>query len=182
MDPSASRLLKGVYRHKEMGRNLPLKRTWGAEMGLRFYLPLAVVFFGLATLGSDVFARMSIAHEPFDQALREHLYWARVQFIGTGFLLTPFVAVAAVCALAEKRARSPGIVSLYGLAMVALLYFYFEGYQGSQQALAEGRYMASALSIGLLPFFIGLPIIPVVLGVAAVVAKCDPRSSEERQT
>lgn len=63
-------------------------------MRLKTYLSLAVMVFVVATTGADLIARTSIAGEPLSVALREHLHWAVVQFVGTVLLLTPFVAVA----------------------------------------------------------------------------------------
>ena len=128
-------------------------------MGLKVYLPLAVVVFLAATTGADLIARTSIAGEPLAAALREHLYYAGLQFVGTILLLAPFVAVAFVCSRAEKQARSRSVALIFAAAMFTLLYFYFQGHQGAQHALLEEKWTAAALSIGLLPFFIGVPVV-----------------------
>ena len=147
-------------------------------MGLKVYLPLAVVVFLAATTGADLIARTSIAGEPFAVALREHLYWAAVQFVGTIILFAPFVAVAFVCARAEKRARSRSVALIFAAAMLSLLYFYFQGHQGAQRAMLEEKWTAAALSIGLLPFFIGIPVVLGSWGAAALAAKLDARMSD----
>ena len=74
-------------------------------MGFKLYLPVAFLIFVAATTGADVFASMSLAGQPFAPALRE-IYWARVELVGTLLLLAPFVVVAGVCALVERRART----------------------------------------------------------------------------
>lgn len=147
-------------------------------MGLKVYLPLAVMVFLVATTGADLVARTSIAAEPFSAALREHLYWAGVQFAGTTLLLAPFVVVAIVCARVEKQARRRSAALIFGGAMLALLYFYFQGHQGAQHALVEEKWTAAALSIGLLPFFVGVPVVLAVIGAGALAAKFDRRMSD----
>jgi len=147
-------------------------------MGLKIYLPLAVMVFLVATTGADLVARTSIAGEPFSVALREHLYWAGVQFVGTMLLLAPFVAVAFVCARVEKKAHSRSVALIFGVAMLALLYFYLQGHQGAQHALLEEKWTAATLSIGLLPFFVGVPVVLAVIGAGALAAKFHRRMSD----
>ena len=147
-------------------------------MGLKVYLSLAVVMFLAATTGADLFARTSIAGEPFAEALREHLYWAGIQAEGTLFLFAPFAAVAFVCAFAQKHARTRSVAPIFAIAMLTLLYFYFQGHQGAQYALLDHQWTAAALSVGLLPFFIGIPVVLVIMGAAALAAKLDDRTSD----
>jgi amino acid permease len=147
-------------------------------MGLKVYLPLAFVVFLAATTGSDLIARTSIAGEPIAAALREHLYYAGVQIVGTIFLLAPFAAVAWVCSRAEKQARIRSVSAIFAVAMFALLYFYFQGHQDAQHAVLEKKWTAAALSIGLLPFFIGVPVVLASWGAAALAAKFDRRLSD----
>ena len=157
------------------------KRAFGryAEpMGLKVYLPLALVVFLAATTGADIIARVSIAGETVAVALREHLYWAVGGFVGTIALLAPFLAVAVVCAHAEKRARSRSVGLIFAIAMLTLLTFYFQGHQGAQRALLEQKWTAAALSIGLLPFFLGIPLVLAVMGAATLAMKFDRRMSD----
>ena len=147
-------------------------------MGLKAYLALAGVAFLAATTGADLVARTAIAGEPLAVALREHLYWEGVQFVGTILLLAPFVVVALVCARAEKQARSRSVVLIFMAAMLTLLYYYFQGHQGAQRALLEERWTAAALSIGLLPFFTGIPVVLASCCAAVLATKFDPRMSD----
>jgi hypothetical protein len=62
--------------------------------------------------------------------------------------------------------------------MLTLLYFYFQGHQGAQLALLDEKWTAAALSIGLLPFFIGVPVVFAAWGAAALAAKFDPQMSD----
>jgi hypothetical protein len=146
-------------------------------MGLKVYLPLAVVVSLAATTGADLIARTAIGGERFASALREHLYFAAVQFVGTVFLLAPFVAVALISTLIEKRARRRTVAPIFGAAMLTLFYFFLEGYQGAQHALLQKRWTAAALSIGLLPFFPGVAVVIGVVGAGALAARFDRRTS-----
>lgn len=147
-------------------------------MGLKVYLPLAVLMFLAATTGADLIARTSIAGQPLSAALREHLYYTGVQFVGTMLLLAPFVAVAVACTRAERKARGRSAFLIFAIAMVTLLYFYFQGHQDAQVALLDKKWTAAALSVGLLPFFIGAPVALAAWGAAALAAKFDPRMSD----
>ena len=103
-------------------------------MGLKVYLPVAVVVFLAATTGADLVARTSIAGQPFAAALNEHIYWAREEFVGTMLMLAPFIAVASICAFAERHARTRSVLLIFAAAMLTLLYFYFQGHQAAERA------------------------------------------------
>lgn len=148
-------------------------------MGLKVYLPLALVAFFAATTGADLIARTSIGGETFAHALNDHLHWASVQWVGTLLLLAPFVAVALICAAAERRARTRSTAAVFGVAMLALLYFYFDGHQGAQHALLAERWTAAILSIGLLPFFIGVPVVVAAAVGGALAAGLDRRPTDQ---
>jgi heme/copper-type cytochrome/quinol oxidase subunit 3 len=147
-------------------------------MGLKVYLPIAVLVFAAATAGADVIARISLAGQPFVAALREHFYWARVELVGTLLLLSPFVAVAGVCALVERRARPRSVVVIFALAMVALLCFYFQGYRAAERAELDHMWTAASLSVGLLPFAVGLPVVLAVIVFGWLAAQLDMRVSD----
>lgn len=148
-------------------------------MGLKVYLPLAFVVFVAATLGSDLVARTSIAGETLGQAFSEHLYWAAVQAVGNILLLAPFVAVAFICGRTEKGARTRSSAVIFAVGMVSLFYFYFQGYQGAQRAMLDEYWTAAALSVGLLPFFIGVPVVLVALGAGLFATRFDRRADEQ---
>jgi hypothetical protein len=137
----------------------------------RIYLPLAILAFVGATTGADIYARMSIAGEPFAAALQDHLHWTAVQFVGTAMLFAPFVAVALLCARVDRRTSGHAAATIFAAAMVALLYFYFQGHEGAQQALLEKKWTAASLSIGLLPFFVGIPVVLATAAAGAIAAK-----------
>jgi hypothetical protein len=149
-------------------------------MGLKVYLPLALIVFLAGTTGADLIARTSIAGEPFGAALQEHLYYyAGVQIVGTAFLLTPFLAVAYLCARTEEKARGRMVFLIFSAAMLVLLYFYFQGHQAAQYALLEEKWTASALAVGMLPFYPGIPLVLAVLIAGKAAAKWDPRAFGE---
>jgi len=138
-------------------------------MGFKVYAPVALLAFLVATTGADLFARTSIGGEPFAVALRDHLYWAAVQFVGTLLLLAPFAGVALIGTLVERRARQRSAVLIFAVGLLTLLYFYVQGYQAAEHAMLAKKWTAAALSIGLLPFFIGVPVV-LTAGIAGVIA------------
>ncbi|MGZ2412616.1 hypothetical protein ACUXST_002045 [Sphingomonas sp. F9_3S_D5_B_2] len=146
-------------------------------MGLKVYLPIAVLIFAAATAGADVIARTSLAGQPFAAALHEHLYWARVELVGTVLLFSPFLAVAGVCGLVERRARSRTVLLIFAISMVALLCFYFQGYQAAERAELDHMWTAATLSVGLLPVA-GLSVVLAVVVAAWLATEFDPRVSE----
>jgi heme/copper-type cytochrome/quinol oxidase subunit 3 len=144
-------------------------------MGLKLYLPIAVMVFAAATAGADVVARTSLG-QPLVAAFREHLYWAGAELVGTLLLLAPFVAVAGICALAERKARTRSVLVIFALAMLALLYVYFQGYQAAKRAELEHLWTAAALSIGFLPLGIGLAVVSAVTVFGWLATQFDPRA------
>jgi len=147
-------------------------------MGLKLYLPIAVMVFAAATAGADVVARTSLAGQLLVAAFQEHLYWAGAALVGTLLLLAPFGAVAGICALAERRARTRSVLVIFALAMLALLYVYFQGYQAAKRAELEHLWTAAALSIGFLPLGIGLAVVSAVTVFGWLATEFDPRASD----
>jgi uncharacterized membrane protein YfcA len=157
----------------------PFQTAISYRMKLKLYLALAVLAFVAATLGSDLVARMSIAGEKMTQVLSEYLHWNREQFTGAMSLAAPFIAVACICALAQRRARDRSAVVIFAIATITLLYFYFSGHQASQHALLESKWTAAALAIGLLPFFVGMPVVLATALVGVVATRFDRRESAD---
>ncbi len=144
-------------------------------MTTKAYLLTAVAAFIAVVTGSDLIARMTIAGDTFGRAIGEHVHWASLTIFGVVFLFVPFGSTAIICGAANKKAKSRGAVALFIVAVAALAYFYFSGFQASQQAVLDKRWTAAALSVGLLPFFIGLPLLGVVAIVASVITRVDRR-------
>jgi hypothetical protein len=146
-------------------------------MTTKAYLLTAVAAFIAVVTGSDLIARMTIAGDTFGRAIGEHVHWASLTIVGVVFLFVPFGSAALICGAANKRAESRGAVTIFIIAMAALAYFYFNGFQASQQAMLDKRWTAAALSVGLLPFFIGLPLLSIVAIVASVITRVDRRQT-----
>ena len=144
-------------------------------MTTKRYLLTANVVFLAAVTGSDLVARVTIAGNTFGDAIVEHLHWVSLTLVGVVFLFIPFGGAALICGAANKRTKTRSAVTLFIVAMAALAYFYFNGFQASQQAMLDKRWTAAALSIGLLPFFVGLPLLGIVGIVAAVIGLVDRR-------
>ena len=146
-------------------------------MTVKAYLLIAAAVCIAAVTGSDLIARMTITGDTLSAAADEYL--ASLSVVGIAFLFAPFAGVALICGAANKRAKTRGAVTLFVLGMAALTYFYFRGFEASEQAMLDEKWTAAALSVGLLPFFVGLPLSAVVAITAEVLARKDPRRIEE---
>ena len=134
----------------------------------------AGIAFALSYSVADIASRIIVARQSFADAAGDHLEMALAPPFATLVLAAPFAALAWLayrlgCQSAVKR----GIALLF-LPSVILGYFYFWGLYGSQEALLQKKWTAAALSIGLLPFFVG---IPTVLSAVAVYFVVRPRAA-----
>lgn len=144
------------------------------------FLGLGVGLFVVATFVFDVVARISVGREGFVHAASEHLHYAIVQPVGSFLLLLPFLLLSGLAtgiASVKGFDRGMGIFLLGGLCM---LFLYFNGYQGSQVAMIDGKWTAAALSVGLLPFMtIPVLLVCLILGIfvrrKSVLAPDDPK-------
>lgn len=144
-------------------------------MKMKAYLLIALVTFIATVSGSDVFARMTIGGNTLARALSEHLRWASLTLIGLALLCFPFMASAVACGRANRRARTRTTATIFCLALAVLGYFYFDAFQAAEHAMLERRWTAASLSIGLLPFFIGIPLWAVVEVLAFIATRVDQR-------
>lgn len=144
-------------------------------MNMKSYLLIALAAFVVTVSGSDVFARMVIGRITLIQALVEHIRWISLTIVGLVFLLFPFMVSAVACGRANRKARTRATVSIFCLALAVLAYFYFGAFQAAEQAMLEGKWTAAALSIGLLPFFIGIPLWIAVEILAFIATLVDRR-------
>ena len=142
-------------------------------MKTKSYLLIALVAFFIAVTGSDLFAITTIAGEGFGDAVAEHLRWASETIVGIVLLFVPFGGAALICGSANKRAKTRSVATIFCISMMILGYFYFGGFQAAQHALLVGKWTAASLSVGLLPFFIGIPMLALIAIAAAVVARTD---------
>ena len=138
-------------------------------MKMRLYLLIAVVAFVVVVTGSNLSAHMTIANETFGKAFSQHLEWASDTNLGVAFLFAPFGGSALICGFANKSAKTRTIAAIFFASIAILGYFYFQGFQASEHAMLDKRWTAAALSIGSLPFFIGIPLL-MALTIAAVIA------------
>jgi len=146
-------------------------------MTTKAYLLIATVVFICAVTGSDLVARMTITGDSFGAALFAHLHWASLTVFGIAFLFAPFAGIALICSVANRRVKTRSAATLFFVGMAVLAYFYFGGFQASQHAMLAKKWTAAALSIGLLPFFVGIPLLGIAAIVAAILAFVDRRQS-----
>jgi hypothetical protein len=85
------------------------------------YFLFALVGASAATVGSDILARMTIGGESFGTAGGEHLKYALSGWLGTMFLLAPFLAVGWVSAAFHKRGRGRSAMLIFALGLVPLI-------------------------------------------------------------
>jgi hypothetical protein len=140
---------------------------------LRFYLLLAVGAFVAAVTGSDVVAKMVVSDLSIGEAFARHLEWVSLTIIGLILLFAPFAAAALICAKVNERSRTGTAATLFALSLLVLSYFYFGGFHSAEQAMVDKRWTAAALSIGLLPFFVGVPFVLALIGAALITRKLD---------
>jgi hypothetical protein len=113
------------------------------------FIAFGLVFFAICTVGFDVHARMTVGAEGYEHALSEHMHYAG---FGSVLLSLPFIFLG-VAAGGFFTRKSPihGVTAFsIGVAILALLYY--DGYISSQVAMANRKWTAAALSVGLLPF------------------------------
>jgi len=142
------------------------------------FFAFALVAAIAATIGSDIFARVSIGGQSVGSAGGEHLRYALSDWIGTLFLFAPFLAVGWTSAALRKRGQTRFAFVVLAVGLLPLIYFYIEGYRGAQQALADEQWTAAALSIGLLPFVVGIPVMLLVGFASWVAIRLESRPSE----
>ena len=86
----------------------------------------------------------------------------------------PFPLIAALCAKTDKKARTRSVVGNFGISLLVLMYWYFGAFRAAERAMLDERWTAAALSVGLLPFFVGLPVVVVATGAAVLASRFDP--------
>ena len=112
------------------------------------------------------------------EALREALPWL-VEPLSWLFLFAPFIALAFVSACFSGWAKARGIIATFALGLGVLCYFYIDQHYWAQEALQQERWTASALAVGLVPFFIGIPVFLVQSCFKELPPPSIPGSGEE---
>jgi hypothetical protein len=146
-------------------------------MRWKTYVLLAFLAFLVTDAGGDVLARITIGGETLGAALTELVYYARTSPGGELYMFSPFLAVGAFCGWLATRVRTRSTLSIFGAATAVLVYFYFTNHRAAETAMQEEMWTAAALTIGLLPIFIGLPVVLVTVLVGALVTGFDSRVS-----
>lgn len=149
-------------------------------MEVKAYLRSGGIAFPVVITGSDMIARVTVAGQSLGQALSEHVHWASMTIAGLGFLFLPFAGSALICAWADRHAEGKSMAVLFALSLLILAYFYFCGFEAAQQAMLDRRWTAAALSVGLLPFFIGIPLLLALSTCAALVVLLKRRAAARR--
>jgi hypothetical protein len=130
---------------------------------------ISVGAFAVATLGTDVAARIAAGREAFVEAASQHLYFAGVQPFGTLWLYAPFGCLALICAAVEDKTTRKRALVIFVLHALVLVYLYGRGYHAAQQAFLDERWTAGALSVGFLPLLaVPVLLIALVAGLAAM--------------
>ncbi len=101
----------------------------------------------------DVTARIMIRTQPFTKALNESVYYLVTQPIGTLMLLVPFLIVGWVSAIASRDSKQWKGWSYFICGIGVLFYLYFNGQMNASCYIEQKQWTASALSVGLLPFY-----------------------------
>ena len=151
-------------------------RVYAAHMTLRSYLLLALALFVVAVTGSDMAAKMTVSGLSLAEAFKQHLEWASLTNIGIIFLFSPYAVAALICAKLNEHCRTRTAATLFVSSLIALSYFYFGGFYAAEHAMVVERWTAATLSIGLLPFFIGVPILIGLIGAACLARKLERRT------
>jgi hypothetical protein len=131
-----------------------------SEHSLAFFLGLTLPVFAVATLGSEVFARVTIAGETMDHAMREHFRFASLG--GAMYLFAPFALLGLICGVIAKLGRFARATQVFCAGAFLILGLYLGAYRDAQVYLKRNQWTASALSVGFVPY----STIPVLVGCA----------------
>jgi hypothetical protein len=128
----------------------------------RLFALLTIASFLVIDLGFEVFARLWFGRNLLLDAVGETLYYLISQPIGSLLLLAPVALLGWMSAsLSIKKTSKLGMI-LFCLGLIALGLIYFWGHMGSQFAIQNHKWTASALSIGLVPYK-SIPVLIVCL-------------------
>lgn len=131
------------------------------------YWGIGLLAFFAATNGCETLASMVLAQKSFVIAAQESVRYTITQPMGALFLALPFFVVSGLSAeLARAFSMQRGFLFFF-VAFVCIAYLYCTAYWDAQHALLEGRWTASTLLIGLLPFK-SIPVL-IVAGLAVGV-------------
>jgi hypothetical protein len=133
------------------------------------FAPIAVACLLLATNGSDIAARVTVAEESFGVAVAQS-FASWLNPLAALIIALPFVA-AELLAVEVARYSSVRVAAvLFGLVVAALGLLYFAGYTSSHQAMLQHKWTAASLSVGLLPVQ-SLPILIVAVIASEIIRR-----------
>ena len=138
------------------------------QMRAKTYAILAVAAFAAVVTGSDVAAAMVVRGLSLVDAFEQHLEWASHTVLGILFLFAPYALAALICAGVNAQGRTRTAAALFALSLGALSYFYVVGFYAAEQAMVDQRWTAAALSVGLLPVFVGGPVLFALIAAALI--------------
>ena len=146
------------------------------EQPYRLFTVLTLALFLLINFGFEVFARLWFGRNILLEAVGETLYYSLSQPFGTLLLLAPIALLGWMSAsLSVKKTLKLGII-LFVLCAMGLGLIYFWGHMGSQHAMQNHKWTASALSVGLIPFK-SIPILTVCL-IARLILGRKPKNTK----
>lgn len=91
-------------------------------------------------------------------------------------MAAPYGAVAVLGMTIQARTGGRGGPALFGTATSILVVGYCLGFDAAEQALRARAWTAAALTIGLIPYAIGLPVVILATAAGAVLLVRDRRS------
>lgn len=131
------------------------------------YWGIGLLAFFVATNGCETLASMALAQKSFAIAAHESVRYTIAQPMGALLLALPFFVISGLSAeLARAFSLQRGFLFFFA-AFTCVAYLYCTAYWDAQHALLEGRWTASTLLIGLLPFK-SIPVL-IVAGLAVGV-------------
>lgn len=119
----------------------------------KVFLPSSLLAALISIIVFDVVSRITIRAEAFSSALNNTIYYSVTQPIGTIMLLLPFLIVGWVSALASKDGKLWKGWNYFVCGVGVLFYLYFTGQMNASYYIEQKQWTASALSVGLLPFY-----------------------------
>lgn len=112
----------------------------------------ALVAYLIADYFFEIIARVVVGNDSLLHATTETAYYAAVQPVGTLMLLAPFAALGLVASsIANRKSNRAGIVVL-SVGILVLGFMYLIGHIDSERFMAEKKWTAATLSVGLLPY------------------------------
>ena|SRR5437660_10092724 len=125
------------------------------------FVAVSVLAFIVAVPGFEIHARMRVGGDELAHAVSQTIHYLTVQPIGTLLMISPFLAVAWICAsMAAVSWR--GAVVLMAVCIAIFAAMYYNGYVASETYMRQRKWTAATLAVGLIPFK-SIPILAIAL-------------------